>query len=218
LLPLGGGVCSQMGGDTTTTAQQRKCIMANEQSKGQADRSTERQGGAIARGGEQRMASRQYQDPFSLFEHLFNRMSRDFFGSSLLGGFGSGSSGEWSGGEPMARVPRVQMRDAGDALEVCAEMPGIDPKNISVRLDQDMLTISGEERAEEGKDDSRTQRYSSFYRELMLPESVDTENPEASYRNGMLTIRFRRKAARASAREIPIRSEHGGEQGQTRAA
>jgi len=55
------------------------------------------------------------------------------------------------------------------------------------------------------------ERYSSFYRQIPLPEGVDTEQAQASCRNGMLTMRFPRRAHRESARQIPVSTE-GGEQ------
>jgi HSP20 family molecular chaperone IbpA len=46
--------------------------------------------------------------------------------------------------EDSARVPRVQMRDTRDALEVRAEMPGIEGRNVSLMFEDDVLTITGE--------------------------------------------------------------------------
>jgi HSP20 family molecular chaperone IbpA len=46
--------------------------------------------------------------------------------------------------EDSARVPRVQMRDTRDALEVRAELPGIEGRNVSVMFEDDVLTITGE--------------------------------------------------------------------------
>ena len=73
-----------------------------------------------------------------------------------------------------------------------------------------MLTISGEQREEETKDDARAERRISFYREIPLPHDIDTEQARASYRDGVLTVRFPRTKARSKAREIPVSTEPNG--------
>ena len=194
--------------------------MANEQSKRQGDRQqssatqTGTQQTAIERagGGEQGLATRQYQDPFSLFDSLFERMQRDFFGTSLLNALIPARGGDGNGGRGLVRMPRVQMRDTGEFLEVTAEMPGIEGANVSVAIDEDVLTISGEQRQEEGAEDAAVERYVSFYRQIRLPDDIDTEQAEASYRNGVLTVRFPKTRARGGAREIPVTTEQSGQQ------
>jgi HSP20 family protein len=116
-----------------------------------------------AGGGERGLATRQYQDPFSLFDSLFERMRREFFGTSLLNALIPARGGDGDRGW-LVRMPRVQMRDTGEALEVRAEMPGIDDRNVSVLLEDDVLTISGEQREKEERDQARMERYVSFYR------------------------------------------------------
>jgi HSP20 family molecular chaperone IbpA len=201
--------------------------MANEQSKRQGERQGERQQSpapqstgtqttAIDRagGGEQGLATRQYQDPFSLFDSLFERMQRDFFGTSLLNALIPARGGDGNGGRGLVRMPRVQMRDTGEFLELMAEMPGIDGSNVSVAVDEDVLTISGEQRHEEGREDAHVERYVSFYRQIPLPDDIDTEQAEASYRDGVLTVRFPKTRARGSAREIPVTTQQSGQQQQ----
>jgi HSP20 family molecular chaperone IbpA len=187
--------------------------MANEQSRRQGERQGEREPGAMARtgGGERGLATRQYQDPFTLFDSLFERMQRDFFGTSLLNMLMPGRGAENEMG-PVARVPRVQMRDTGNALELTAEMPGIDGQNVSVQIEDNVLTITGEQRGEEPSDQARTERYISFYRQIPLPDGIDAEQAQASYRNGMLTIRFSKTGPRSNARQIPVETEPGVEQ------
>lgn len=201
--------------------------MANEQSKRQGERQGERQQSSAthstgtqttaierAGGSEQGLATRQYQDPFSLFDSLFERMQRDFFGTSLLNALIPARGGDGNGGRGLVRMPRVQMRDTGEFLEVMAEMPGIEGSNVSVVVDEDVLTISGEQRQEEGREDAGVERYVSFYRQIALPDGIDTEQAEASYRDGVLTVRFPKTRARGSAREIPVKTQQSGQQQQ----
>jgi len=198
--------------------------MANEQSKRQNERqgepqqssstqSTTRQSAAMERSGsgESGLATRHYQDPFSLFDSLFERMQRDFFGTSLLNALIPARGGDGDAGR-FVRMPRVQMRDTGEALELKAEMPGIDARNVSVTLEDEVLTISGEQREEEARDEARTERWISFYRQIPLPDDIDTEQAQASHRDGVLTVRFPKTKARSSAREIPVTAEQSGQQ------
>jgi HSP20 family protein len=185
--------------------------MANEQSGRQGER--QGQSGAMERAGRggSGLGTRQYQDPFSLFDSLFERMQRDFFGTSLLNALvpSRGDAGEAT---DLVRMPRMQMRDTGEELEVTAEMPGVDGANVSVQIEDDVLTISGRQRSQEERDQARMEREVSFYRQLPLPDGIDTENVQASYRNGMLSIRFPKTRARSSARQIPVSTEQQQEQ------
>jgi HSP20 family protein len=197
--------------------------MASEQGKRQGERQGERQQSTAtesaapstsierAGGGERGMATRQYQDPFSLFDSLFERMQRDFFGTSLLNALIPTIGGNGGDGRRFVRMPRVQMRDTGDMLEVTAEMPGIEGRNVSVVLQDDVLTISGEQQQEEESDEARMERYVSFYRQIPLPDDIDTERVEASYRDGVLTVRFPKTRARGGAREIPVMTQQAGQ-------
>ena len=190
--------------------------MANEQTNRQGERqqssSTATQPTAMERSdrGERGLATREYQDPFSLFDSLFERMQRDFFGTSLLNALIPSRGGDGDAGR-FVRMPRVQMRDTGDALELKAEMPGIAGPNTSVVIEDGVLTISGEQREEETKDDTRAERWISFYRQIPLPDDIDTEQARASYRDGVLSVRFPKTKARGTAREIPVSTEQNGQ-------
>jgi HSP20 family protein len=75
--------------------------------------------------------------------------------------------------------------------------PGIDEKNIEVKLAQDDLTIKGErqeEKEEKKKDYYLHERHiGSFERHFALPEGLDTDKIEASFKNGVLTVRLPKK-------------------------
>jgi HSP20 family protein len=185
--------------------------MANEQkrqSERQESTAMERSGS-----GERGVATRQYHDPFAAFDALFDRMQQNMFGTSLFNALWPMRSGEATGGSGI-RVPRVQMHDAGDAIELTAEMPGIDPSNVSVDVEGDVLTISGEQRTQDEQEGARSERYSSFHRQIGLPDGIDTEKAEASCKNGMLTIRFPK--TRSNARKIDIAVEGGQQQKQSK--
>lgn len=91
---------------------------------------------------------------------------------------------EWS--------PRLDMFDHGDRVVVKAEMPGVDKDDIDISVVGDVLTIKGQQKAEEEiKDEDyycRERYCGSFHRAIQLPADVDIEKIEASYENGVLEI------------------------------
>ena len=180
--------------------------MANQQGK----RQDERESTTMAKsgdGGERGLATRQYQDPLSMLDSLFERMQRDFFGTTLFNAMLP--SGAAEGDRGVVRVPRMQMRDSGDAIELTAELPGIEPNKVKVELEDDTLTISGEAEAREEREDEQVECYVSFYRQIALPDGVDADQAQASYKNGVLTIRFPKRAERSNAKRIPVTTGQG---------
>ena len=169
--------------------------MANHQQQGrrQGESTMEKAGE-----GERTLATRQYQDPFSLLDSMFERMQRDFFGTSLFNALLPARGTETEGGVP--RVPRMQIRDTGDAIEVTAELPGVDPDDVKVECDDDVLTIHAETRKEEEREGERTERCVGFYRQVALPEGIDPEQGKASCKNGVLSIRFPKRTERGNVR------------------
>ena len=73
-----------------------------------------------------------------------------------------------------AGVPTIDVAETADAIEVSAELPGVDEKDIKVSLDGNRLVISGEKKKEETKKDEKDwhveeRSYGSFYRSMSLP-------------------------------------------------
>jgi HSP20 family protein len=116
----------------------------------------------------------------------------------------------WDGDEaPVgAWVPRMDVIEAKDAFTVKAEVPGIEPKDIQVILENGVLTLRGEKRQEmEQKEDRfyRTERvYGTFSRSLRLPANVDAAKVVAEFKNGLLTV-VMPKTAEARGLNIPIK-------------
>jgi HSP20 family protein len=93
-------------------------------------------------------------------------------------------------------------------LEVIA--PGFEKPDFKVNLDQNVLTISAEKKAEEKKENEKQIRreftYQSFKRSFTLDEKIDATKIEASYVNGVLTLNLPKKeVVKASATEIEIK-------------
>ncbi|MCL5423973.1 MAG: Hsp20/alpha crystallin family protein [Candidatus Marsarchaeota archaeon] len=89
-------------------------------------------------------------------------------------------------------VPRIDLQDNGDSFRVNAEMPGLEKKDIKLKVTADEVIIKAEryvENEESGKNFYRKERSSSgYYRTLRLPESVVADSSKASYKNGILSI------------------------------
>jgi len=109
-----------------------------------------------------------------------------------------------------ARFPVLDVEDAGDAIKVTAELPGIEPKDVKVELHGDVLTIRGEKKEEHEERDEKRRFYfrervfGSFSRAVQLPEEVDPESVEATFEHGLLTVMLKKSDAK-KRREIPIK-------------
>jgi HSP20 family protein len=94
-------------------------------------------------------------------------------------------------------APAVDVTETDKAYEITAELPGMDEKNIEVKVVNDNLRIKGEkqEEKEEKKKDYYLQerRFGSFERSFALPEGVDADKIEASFRKGVLTVMLPKK-------------------------
>jgi HSP20 family protein len=92
-----------------------------------------------------------------------------------------------------ARQPAVPM-DAvrrGDAVHVSFDLPGVDPSTIDVEVERNVLTVSAERRPVRQEGDeviAAERRYGTFTRQLMLGDSLDAANVEASYDAGVLSL------------------------------
>jgi len=98
----------------------------------------------------------------------------------------------WRGDMSRAMVPAVDIADTEKGYEITAELPGMDEKNVEVKFTNGVLTVKGEKQ-EEKKENSKDyhlseRRYGSFQRSFTVPDGVDAEKIEATFKNGVLTI------------------------------
>ena len=110
-------------------------------------------------------------------------------------------------------VPALDVAERGDAYLVYAELPGVNPDQVDVRFEQNVLTIRGTKPASfDVSSDGELRLFAaervhgSFERSVRLPEFVDTDRIDASFANGLLTITIP-KAQAAQPRKITIRSQ-----------
>jgi HSP20 family protein len=98
----------------------------------------------------------------------------------------------WRRGITWAATPAVDVVERDKAYEITAELPGMDESNIDVKLSNGTLTIKGEkkeEKEEKKKDYYLSERhYGSFQRSFRMPDGVDADKIEASFKKGLLTM------------------------------
>jgi len=89
-------------------------------------------------------------------------------------------------------APAVDISETPDELVVKADLPDVNEKDIDVRVENNLLTISGERKFEKSVSEEnflRVERaYGSFSRSFSLPNTLNTDAVAAEYRNGVLTV------------------------------
>ena len=89
-------------------------------------------------------------------------------------------------------VPRVNVEELEDRFEITAEVPGMTKEDISIDLQENMLTIKGEKKIEKEQKDRNyhicERSYGTFQRAFTLPENVNIDGIEAEYDNGVLKV------------------------------
>lgn len=102
-------------------------------------------------------------------------------------------------------VPAVDIKEETQQFIVDIDIPGVDPKDIDVSMDNSVLIIKGERHLEHQEPEyKRTERvYGRFYRRFSLPDTADAEKITATGKNGVLTITIPKKPV-AQPRRIEI--------------
>jgi HSP20 family protein len=142
-------------------------------------------------------------EPFRDLLSLQERMNRLF--DESYRGTGRGETDEWALGGSWAPVVDIYEQDGNIVMK--AELPGVDPKAVDVRLENNTLTLRGERKLDhEVKRDNyhRVERsYGAFSRSFTLPTVVDQGNIKADYKDGVLKLVLP-KRAEAKPRQIEI--------------
>lgn len=130
-------------------------------------------------------------------DNLFNRFfDMDFPISRRLFG-----EGEWA--------PRIDVSESTCEITVEAEIPGCEAKDIDVKLEGRMLTISGEKKQEKESEEENYHRleraYGSFSRMVELPGEVDAEAIDATYKKGILKLVLK-KIRSSETKKIEIKA------------
>jgi HSP20 family protein len=130
---------------------------------------------------------------------LFDTFLREPFGT-LSESFSA--MGRWA--------PTLDVAENKKTVTVRAELPGVDPKAIDITVTGDRLTISGEKKETTERKDKdyfhRESRYGSFSRTVPLPSGVDSQQVEAEYDNGVLTVTMQ-KTPGAVAKKVEVKTK-----------
>lgn len=110
------------------------------------------------------------------------------------------------------RTPETDVMETEDEIRVVCELPGMRSEDISVSLENNILTISGEKREERDEKDEKgtfhltERRWGKFSRAFVLPREVEADRIQAEYREGLLTVTVP-KSERAKPRRIEVRAD-----------
>jgi len=127
-------------------------------------------------------------DPFREVVALQNRLN------SVFGNLNPESDSPLTTG---SFVPAVDVYEDEKKVVLKLEVPGIEEKDLDVRVENHTLTVKGERKFEKEEKEENfhriERRYGSFYRAFTLPSTVDTENVDAKYENGVLKLELKKK-------------------------
>ena len=105
-------------------------------------------------------------------------------------------------------APAVDIKEEDDRFLVQADIPGVDPEDIEVHMENGVLSISGQREAEHKEEKEGYKRiersYGSFMRRFSLPETADPENIKAKSKNGSLEVVVSKREAPTVSRRIPV--------------
>ncbi len=130
-------------------------------------------------------------EPWSMLNQLRREMDRMFESTGEGEENSAIATADW--------IPAVDIKENKDAFELQVDVPGVDPKDIDVHMENGILTIKGEresEKKEEKEGYKRVERqYGSFYRRFSLPDTADADKIAAKCKNGVLDIIIPKKEA-----------------------
>ena len=139
-------------------------------------------------------------DPFREFSTLQDRMNRLFRESY-------GPEGREESLTSSTFAPPVDVYEDEHNVNLKIEVPGIDEKDIDVRIENNVLTVHGERKFEKDEKEENFRRverhYGSFTRTFTLPSTVDSEKVSANYDKGILKITLPKKAE-AKPKQIKV--------------
>jgi HSP20 family protein len=138
-------------------------------------------------------------DPFREYANLHSRMNRLFRDSQ-------GPDGQETL-TTTAFAPPVDVYEDEHQVILKIEVPGIDEKDIDIRVENNTLTVHGERKFEKEEKEENFRRvesqYGSFTRTFTLPTTVDAENIQADYDKGVLKVKLSKKSE-AKPRQIKV--------------
>jgi len=106
--------------------------------------------------------------------------------------------------------PTVDIYEDGEGITLTADLPGIDPKAVDVKVENNTLSISGERKLEKEEKKDQYHRiekwYGTFNRAFTLPNTVDVEKVKAEHKNGLLRV-FLPRREETKPRQVKVKVE-----------
>jgi HSP20 family protein len=121
------------------------------------------------------------------------RPTTDLFRPFIDEVLGSNWGGRMAGME-MLRTPNSDVMETDDEIRVLVELPGLNPADVEVNLENNILTIGGEKKEERREEDRERRwhlserRYGRFSRSFVLPRDVEQDRIRATFDNGVLNV------------------------------
>ena len=116
------------------------------------------------------------------FDNEMNSLFNNFFPAGL-GGSGD-EEGRW--------IPKVNVKEIDDRFELSAEIPGMEKDELSIEVQENVLTIRGEKKTAEKTENEKIHiceaSYGKFERSFSLPENIKVDDVDAEYKNGVLRV------------------------------
>lgn len=148
--------------------------------------------------GRQRSVART-DNPFVSLQNEVDRLFENF-----TAGFPS-----LGNGLPNVTLPSIDVSETDKEIEITAELPGLEDKDVQINVSDNVLTIRGEKKAEKEQKDKNyrliERSYGSFERSLELPEGVNADAIKASIDKGVLKVVVP-KPAPAQSKKIEVKS------------
>jgi HSP20 family protein len=152
--------------------------------------------------------------PFARLRREIDSLFEDFFGGGVRRSpsrrsfFDFGASRR---AKALGAIPAVDVTETDKAYEITSELPGMDEENIEVKLANGVLTIRGEEHEEKEEKKKgyymRERSYSSFERTFQVPDDVETDKIEASFKKGVLIVTLPKTAeAQKAEKKIEVKT------------
>jgi HSP20 family protein len=114
-----------------------------------------------------------------------------------------------AGNGPTTLMPSMDITETDKEIEITAELPGLEEKDVQINLSDNLLTIRGEKKAEKEQKDKNyrlvERSYGSFERTLQLPEGISADEIKANISKGVLKVTVP-KPAPAQAKKIEVKS------------
>lgn len=143
-----------------------------------------------------------YNAPVSRLQSDLNQIFDSFFSGGLSSWPGSSEAGG------LRFAPTVNVSENKDAILVRAELPGLEAKDLDIQVEDDVLVLKGEKKAEKTEENENYHynevSYGSFIRRIALPARVDSERAEANLDKGVLKLKLP-KVAGAATKQIKVK-------------